>query len=119
MKNKIILSIGLLSLITTSCVQKTFKKTVVFTIDVSKVKDIKTVGIRGEKPLDWNYDTELSVIKKNSIYSITKTFETGYKFVEVKFTVNGNYELANQPNRKVIFNSDGVTKYNTIFNVMK
>ena len=90
-----------------------------FTVDVSKVNNIKSVGIRGEKPLNWNYDTEMTVVKKDSIYTLTKTFETGYKFVEVKFTVNGEYELKDQPNRKVIFNDDGATNYKAVFDVVK
>ena len=42
MKN-ILFIVGLLGLITTSCVQKSYKKTVVFTVDVSKIKNIKNV----------------------------------------------------------------------------
>ena len=118
MKN-ILLIVGLLGLITTSCVQKSYKKTVVFTVDVSKIKNIKNVGIRGEKPLDWNYDTEMKMIKKDSIYTITKTFETGYKFVEVKFTINGDFELKDMPNRKVVFATNGTTTYNAVFDVEK
>ena len=118
MKN-ILFIVGLLGLITTSCVQKSFKKTVVFTVDVSKIKNIKNVGIRGEKPLDWNYDTEMEIVKKDSIYSITKTFETGYKFVEVKFTINGDFELKDMPNRKVVFATNGTTTYNAVYNVEK
>jgi len=44
----------------TSCVQKSYKRTVVFTLDVSKMKDIKKVGIRGnDKPLNWDTDFEM------------------------------------------------------------
>ena len=99
-----------------SCVQKTYKRTVVFTVDVSKIKNINSVGIRGEKPLNWNYDTQMNALKKDSLYTITQTFETGYRFVEVKFTVNGNYELENLPNRRVYFNKKGKTVYKAIFN---
>ena len=83
------------------------------------MKNIKSVGIRGEKPLDWNYDTEMTVIKKDSLYKATVTFETGYKFVEMKFTVNGDYELKDQPNRKIVFAVDGETNYNAAFDVVK
>jgi hypothetical protein len=119
MKQIIIIFVGLLSLITTSCVQKSYKRTVNYIVDVSKVKNIKSVGIRGEKPLDWNYDTEMTVIKKDSLYKATVTFETGYKFVEMKFTVNGDYELKDQPNRKIVFAVDGETNYNAAFDVVK
>ena len=115
MRKLLLICVGLLSLITTSCVQKSYKRTVTFTVDVSKVKNIKSVGIRGEKPLDWNYDTEMTVVKKDSLYKATVTFETGYKFVEMKFTVNGDYELKDQPNRKIVFATDGETNYNAVF----
>lgn len=104
-----------IALFTTSCVQKTYKKTVVFNVDVSKIKDIKTVGIRGDKPFDWNYDNEMKAVIKDSLYTITQTFETGYKFVEVKFTVNGNFELAEKDNRRVYFGEGEKTVFNSVF----
>ena len=118
MKNIIIISLIILGLMMTSCVQKTYKKTIVFTVDVSKQKDIKTVGIRGEKPFDWNYDNEMKVVKKDSLYTITKTFETGYKFVEIKFTVNGEFEFKDQDNRRVYFSDKDTTFCTTKFNVL-
>ncbi len=105
-----------LSLSLTSCVQKTYKKTIVFTVDVSKISNIKTVGIRGEKPLDWNFDNEMIVVKKDSLYTITKTYETGYKFVETKFTVNGEFELKDKDNRRVYFSAKDTTVYKAVFN---
>ncbi len=119
MNKIIIIFVGLLSLITTSCVQKSYKRKVNFIVDVSKVKDIKSVGIRGEKPLDWNYNTEMTKVIKDSLYKATITFETGYKFVEMKFTVNGDYELKNQPNRKIVFATNGETNFNAVFDVVK
>lgn len=118
-KKTIIILVGLVSLFTTSCVQKSYKRKVIFTVDVSKMKNIKSVGIRGEKPLDWKNDTEMTAMKKDHIYTLTKTFETGYKFVEVKFTVNGEYELKDQPNRKIVFKDDGATNYKAVFDVVK
>ena len=103
----------------TNCVQKTSKKTVIFRVDVTNQKNIETVGIRGEKPLDWNYDNQLKVVKKDSVYTITKTFVTGYKFVEVKFTINGNFELQNRDNRRVYFTNSGTTYYKCKFNIAK
>ena len=119
MKKIIIIFVGLLSLMTTSCVQKIYKRTVHFIVDVFKVDNLKSIGIRGEKPLDWNYNTEMKVIKKDSLYEATVTFETGYQFVAMKFTVNGDYELKEQPNRKVVFATDGVTNYKATFDVVK
>jgi len=37
------------------CVQPTHIKTVVSILNVSEMKAIKTVGIRGEKPLRWRF----------------------------------------------------------------
>lgn len=101
----------------TSCVQKTYKKTVVFTVDVSALKNVKKVGIRGnDKPLSWEYDTEMKAIKKDSLYQITITGETGYTFTEVKFVVNDTFELQNQDNRKILFSKKDTTFYAAKFN---
>jgi len=101
----------------TSCVQKSYKRTVVFTVAVSGMKDIKTVGIRGnDKPLNWDSDFEMTPIKKDSLYRAVITGETGYLFTEVKFTVNGDFELKNKDNRKVVFQSKDTTYYNGTFN---
>ena len=52
MKTKLAITALLFSLLLTSCVQKSYKKTVVFTLDASEIKNIKKVGLRGnDKPL--------------------------------------------------------------------
>ena len=52
MKNIVTIIAIAFSLLVTSCVQKTYKKTVVFTVDASEIKNVKKVGIRGkDKPL--------------------------------------------------------------------
>lgn len=118
MKNLIF--IALITLITTSCVQKTYKKTVVFMIDVSGIKNINKVGIRGENnPLNWNYDTEMIVAKKDSLYKAVVTFETGYKFAEAKFTVNDDFELKEKDNRRITFSDNDTTFYKAKFDVFK
>ena len=107
MKTKVAISVCILSLFLTSCVQKTFKKTVVFRLNTSEIKEVKKVGIRGkDKPLSWDYDTEMKTIQKDSLYEITVTFETGYKFTEVKFVVNDDFEFKNEDNRRVVFLHD-------------
>ena len=61
----------------TSCVQKTYRKTIVLTLDASGIKDSKKVAIQGkDKPLSWAYDTEMKEIKKDNLYQITLTGET-------------------------------------------
>lgn len=117
MKN-IVLTIGLLLSIT-SCVQKTYQRKVVFNLDVKGIKNVYKVGIRGEnKPLNWNQDLELK-IGKDSIYSTTITFETGYKFAQFKFVVNDNFELQEKDNRRIYFVENGTTIVNARFNVLK
>lgn len=107
----------LLSLLVVSCVQKTYKKTIVYTLDVSEIKKVKKVGIRGnDKPLSWDYDTEMKEIKKDTLYQVTITSETGYKFTEVKFVVNDTFELQNEGNRKVFFSEKDTTFLETKFN---
>lgn len=117
MKTKILIAALLFSLFLTSCVQKTFKKTVVFILDVSEIKDIKKVGIRGnDKPLSWDYDTQMKEVKKDRLFKITLTGETSYKFTEVKFVINDKFEFENENNRRVIFFEKDTTLYRAKFN---
>lgn len=112
MKTIINLSFLVMLLLVSSCVQKTYKKTVVFTLDVSQLKNIKQVGIRGENnPLSWNSDLEMKEIIKDSLYKATVTFETGYKFAQCKFTANGDFEFQDQDNRRIVFDEKKDTTY--------
>lgn len=118
-KDKLILA-SLLILSLASCVQKSYKKTVVVTLSVPNIKDIKSAGIRGEgKPLSWDTDVEMKPVVKDSLYTATITAVTGYKFFEIKFTVNGEFELKEQPNRRVVFSDNDTTYYNAIFDSNK
>lgn len=117
MKNIVIIIAIVFSLLVISCVQKTYKKTVVFTLDTSEIKNVKKVGIRGnDKPLSWDYDTEMKAIKKDSLFQITITGETGYKFTEVKFVVNDTFEFQNEDNRRVHFSEKDTTFFKAKFN---
>ena len=117
MKTKLAIIALLLSLILTSCVQKTYQKTVVFTLDASEIKNIKTVGIKGnDKPLSWSKSSEMRAIKKDSLYQLTITFETGYTFTEIKFMVNDSLEFENKDNRRVNFSTSDTTFYKVKFN---
>lgn len=117
MKNIVTIIAIVFSLLVTSCVQKTYKKTVVFTLDVSEIKKVKKVGIRGkDKPLSWDYDTEMKEITKDSLFQITISGETGYKFTEVKFVVNDTFEFQNEDNRRVLFSEKDTTFFYAKFN---
>ncbi len=110
------LYILLLVLFVTGCVQKTYRKTVVFELDVSQLKNIETVGIRGDdQPLSWDNSTAMTAIKKDTTYTVTATFVTGYKFTEVKFTVNDDFELKGKDNRRINFSEKDTTYYKAIF----
>ncbi|WP_338646948.1 hypothetical protein V5J73_00940 [Flavobacterium sp. KS-LB2] len=118
MKTLVTIIALVLTLLVTSCVQKSYKKTIVFTLDASKIKNSKKVGIRGnDKPLSWDYNTKMNEIKKDSLYEITVTFETGYKFTEVKFVVNDDFEFKNEDNRRVVFSKKDTTFYNAKYNM--
>jgi hypothetical protein len=102
------------------CVQKSYKKTVVVTLTVQNMHDIKTVGIRGEgNPLSWDSDFEMKPTIKDSVYTASVSAVTGYKFAEIKFTVNGEFELQDKPNRRVEFAEGDTTFYNAVFNALK
>jgi hypothetical protein len=101
----------------TSCVQKSYTRKVTLLLDVSENKHIKSIGIRGnDKPFSWDYDTEMEVVKKDSIYKKTFEINTGRLCTELKFTINGNFELQDKENRKVYFNENGETIYKAVFN---
>jgi len=100
-----------------SCVQKAYKYTVIYTLKVPAQTEVKSVGVRGnDKPLSWEQDTRLKKINGDNVYQTEVTYLTGYKFTEVKFTLNGEYELQNMPNRRVEFKNSGITYYNAVFN---
>lgn len=118
---KMLFFISLLAITALGCVQKSYEQVVVFTLDVSDIKEkIETVGLRGEgKPLSWDADLPMNPIKKDSLYAVKVSATTGYKFAEVKFVVNGKFELEGKPNRRVIFDESRMTTYNAKFNAEK
>lgn len=117
MTNLKLLIFAFLIIMIGSCVQKSYKRTVKLTLDVSALDTIKTVGVRGkEGPLSWNSDFPMSELYKDSLYYTVVSAETGYLFTEIKFTVNGQFEMNDKPNRKVIFKTGDTTFYQAIFN---
>jgi hypothetical protein len=100
-----------------SCVQKTYKKTVVLELNTAGVQNINTVGVRGnDKPLNWDKDFEMTAVKKDSLYTVSFTGFTGYKFTEIKFVINGEFELKEEKNRRIIFADGDTTVYKATFN---
>jgi hypothetical protein len=120
MKKKTCMLIVSLFLLATSCVQPSYKKTVVVTLTIPHSKNLQTVGIRGNgKPLSWDKDLDMKEVIKDSVYTATVTAVTGYKFAEIKFAVNGEFELKDKPNRRVIFANSDTTFYNAVFDSIK
>jgi putative oxidoreductase len=114
-KNKWIL-IACLGLSLTGCVQKAYLKTVVFTLRVANKQSVQTVAIRGnDKPLSWNTDIPMLPIKADSLYRGVVQIPTGYTFTEVKFVVNGEFELQDKANRRVNFSKGDTTYYDAVF----
>lgn len=117
MKSFIIL-LALLGL--TSCVQESYTRKVTLLLDVSEIKNIQQVGIRGEnKPFSWNENVEMEVVKKDSLFKKTFEINTGRLCTEIKFTINCEFELQEQENRKVYFAENGETVYKAKFDVAK
>jgi putative oxidoreductase len=101
----------------TGCVQSTRTRVGVLTLDVSGIGPIKSVGVRGEgNPLSWDKDYPMTVLVRDSLYTVTVTGQTPYDFTEVKFTVNGEFELEGKENRRLVFTGD-TTYYRAKFNV--
>lgn len=99
------------------CVQKTYTRTVVYKLTVPSTDSVTTVSIKGkDEPLSWDEGKPLEKIDSN-VYQTMVTYKTGYLFTEVKFVVNGNFELENQPNRVVNFSKSDTTFYNAVFGV--
>lgn len=108
------------ALLMSACVQKTHLQKVTYTLDVSKVQNVEKVGIRGsDSPLSWEADLEMKLLVKDSLCQIEVSYLTGYKVTEVKFTVNGNFELQNRENRVVRFGENGETEVKAVFNQLE
>ena len=113
---------GILILVITAflfgCVQKTHKKSVVYTLKVPGTDSVVTVGVRGsDDPLSWRKDLDLKPLPDARLYQAIVTYETGYKFTEAKFYVNDKVELLDQPNRRVEFSAGDTTFYKATYNI--
>lgn len=102
-----------------SCVQKTHLRTVVFTLDVSGIPNIKTVGIRGwDSPLSWNKDFPMKEVVKDSLYEVTISGKTGRLYTEMKFSINGQLEEKISGNRQIYFQRKDTTFYKAKFDII-
>ena len=110
--------LALAALLLPGCVQKARDKTVVYLLDVSGHPNVQQVGLRGrDKPLSWSNDLPLTLLKKDGLYRAVVTTHTGYNATEVKFTINGDFELKDQANRRIVFGPADTTVYQAKFEV--
>lgn len=120
MNNNKLLVGALAIFLLTSCVQPSSQKTIIVKLNVGGIKNIQTVGIRGdEQPLSWEYDLELKPIIQDTLYTATLSLVTGYKFTEAKFTVNEQFELNEKENRKIVFGDKDTVIYEAKFDVQQ
>jgi predicted phosphohydrolase len=110
MKKILVIIVTVFSLLVTSCVQKTYKRTVVYTLDVSNLKNVEKVGVRGwDNPLSWNNDFPMKKTTKPHIYQVAVTSITGRICTQYKFAVND--EIEEGENRKIYFDNTKDTTY--------
>ena len=98
-----------------ACVQPAFDRTVVYELRIAGMPDVRSVAVRGDDaPLSWTKDLLLKRATDDSVYRATVTYRTGRLKTDVKFVVNGVFELQEQPNRRVAFTGD-TTRYRALF----
>jgi hypothetical protein len=108
---------------TTGCVQKAYDRVVIFRVDVSEVPDVKSVGLRGTgDPLSWQRELPMRLVPDSAgLYEVVVTRRTGSLSIDVKFTVNGEFEFQDAENRTVRLAPTTVgndtTWYRGVFNV--
>ena len=113
-----LLALAVGALLLPGCVQKASDKTVVFLLDVNGHPNVQQVGLRGrDKPLSWDYDLQLTPIKKDSLYRVVVTTHTGYKATEVKFTLNGDFEMKDKDNHRIELDPGDTTVYRARFDI--
>lgn len=104
-----------------SPVQKANPQRVLVQLDVSDYPGVvNSVGIRGDgNPLSWQTDLPCKKNEQTGQYEAEFTSMTGYLTTELKFTVNGEFELKDQPNRVVRFDPDQTTHLKATWNQVK
>ncbi|HNP53244.1 MAG TPA: hypothetical protein PKK69_01455 [Ferruginibacter sp.] len=116
---QLLIGIVLLSALS-SCIQKAYQRVVVYTLTVASGTSVQSAGIRGaDAPLHWDRDFPMKAVIKDSVYRATVVSYNGYAKTEIKFTVNGQFELQDKENRIVRFAPPGDTTFvNARFDVV-
>lgn len=109
-------------LIVLSCVQEEHQKTIIFSVDMRRVKTPRNVGIRGDfTNQKWRETVAMTDEDGDSIYSVTLSQKTAIYGIEFKFVnQNDQFELQGQDNRKILFEyKPEVIEYIATFNESK
>jgi putative oxidoreductase len=98
--------------------QKTTTEKLTVYLDTRSYKgEIKEVGLRGQGgPLKWGKDFPLTKTAQEGIYTAELSAETAYKAVDVKFTINQEFEFDNEANRTVTLDPSHTTTYKAVYN---
>ncbi|MFK8059533.1 MAG: hypothetical protein AB8B78_05515 [Polaribacter sp.] len=122
MKNYLKITIIILLISFSSCVQKEHQKKVTFYVDTNGIEDVKSIGIRGDfLPNKWRKTVLLTDENNDGIYEITFSEKTAAYGIEFKFVKNENeFELKGKDNREIVFKYEPETiVYTTKFNQEK
>jgi hypothetical protein len=107
---------------TTSCVQETHLKSITFKVDMNQVESVGNVGIRGNftNP-SWEQMVPLTDADNDGIYEATISQKTAVNSIRFKFVnQNDQYEMKDQPNRKLEFEYKPQTiTYEATFDIPK
>jgi putative oxidoreductase len=98
--------------------QKANQEKVTVYLDARGFKgEIKEVGLRGQGDvLDWNKDYTLTKTAQEGIYTAQFTTTTASKVLEMKFTINQQFEFDNESNRRITFDPSHTTSYTAKYN---
>jgi len=90
-------------------------------VDARNEIDVSTMGVRGSvPPLNWKSNYKLKDDDLDSIYTGTIVIEIPYDYVNIKFVKNDEeFELKDQPNRKLFFDKSFTTNYSATFDELK
>jgi len=107
-----------LMLLCFACVQPTIPHKIEVELDMRRVENIQTVGIRGEyPPLSWNEDFALSDPDGDGIYTGNFIMDIPYDDFRYKFVLNGSeFELPGQDNRVMNFEGKTELTLTAVFN---
>jgi len=102
-----------------SCVQEMRDITINYSIDMTAIDSVQTVGVIGEyEPMNWDTAIPLKDPDGDGIYTGTITIKAAYNYAEFKFKLNNEIiELEGQGNRSVDFTDQREVDYSAVYDV--